>query len=70
MTAKSGMSSSQGIAVILLLLFIAVWTYVGFVVSIPDRVHHDEHNLVKIECFLHRDDADVHRLCVDQGYDR
>lgn len=31
---------------------------------------HAEIDRVKIECFLHRDNADVHKLCVDNGYDR
>lgn len=64
------MTKNQGYAIMALLAFIAVWTYASFCVAIPSVVRHDEQNMVTIECTLHRDNPDVHKFCVDQGYDR
>lgn len=62
------MTRRQGGIVIILLFFIAAWTYVSFLAAISSHKS-DAQNLVKIECFLHADNADVHKLCVDHGYD-
>lgn len=64
-------SSAQGGWIIALLALLLLVTYSRILFfDIPQAVHHDAQNFVKVECFLHADDAKVHQFCVDRGYDR
>lgn len=63
------MSRHQASIVLVALVFIAACTYGIFLTSLAAR-NGNTQDLTKIECFLHRDNADVHKLCVDHGYDR
>lgn len=55
-----------------LIMVCAIWlvmiSFTSLLMTTPGNSA--EVNQVKIECFLHRDNPDVHKLCVDHGYDR
>lgn len=61
------MTRNQGTATVVILYAILL---VLLQLLAHSLINHDEQNQVKIECFLHRDNPDVHKLCIDHGYDR